>query len=449
MQLKFILGVGACWLTLFAFAQQKSLLAGPMLAHTELRTAKVWAEFRPDVSSATIWTRESDKPGPPKLNGSLRLKGGAFNTAVFSLVDLEPGKTYRYYIKAGNDRSFSDSGQLTTQEYWQGRVPAPDFSFIAGSCSHFSEAPYDRPAGDSTIFLTMAKENAAFMLWLGDNWYTREVDYHSDWGLYARASRDRRFKIIQPLLKAMPHYAIWDDHDYGPNDADKSYVLKETSRNVFKTYWANPSCGLDGQGVFSKFTWNDVDFFLLDDRWFRSNDRMPDSIGNQPNPDKKMLGDMQLDWLKNALLQSVGNPRINFRVIVNGSQVLNPVSTLNCLKHYPVEYNELIGFISANRINGVLFMTGDRHHSEIISAQRNGGYPLYDITSSPLTSGVAKAGGAEINNPARIGKEIDLQNYARISFTGQGKERKLEVRFIGIKGDLLGQWEVRLGEISY
>jgi alkaline phosphatase D len=31
----------------------------------------------------------------------------------------------------------------------------------------------------------------------------------------------------------MSHYAIWDDHDYGPNNADKSYHLKETSRKVF------------------------------------------------------------------------------------------------------------------------------------------------------------------------------------------------------------------------
>ena len=48
---------------------------------------------------------------------------------------------------------------------------APEFSFLAGACSYFNEPIYDRPGkpygSDSSIFETMAKEKAAFMLWLG------------------------------------------------------------------------------------------------------------------------------------------------------------------------------------------------------------------------------------------------------------------------------------------
>jgi alkaline phosphatase D len=286
------------------------------------------------------------------------------------------------------------------------------------------------------------------MLWLGDNWYTRESDFFSEWGLFYRAGRDRSLGVLQSLLKAMPQYAIWDDHDFGPDNSDKSYVLKDASRKVFMNYWANPGYGLKGQGIYSKYTWNDVDFFLLDDRWFRSDDDMPDSIDGQPNPSKKMFGDEQMEWLKNSLLTSMHNTNISFRVIVTGSQVLNPFAPGDCFRHYPAEYEELMKYIADRKINGLLFVTGDRHHTEIIKTERKDRYPLYDVTVSPLTSSISKTRGREINNPSRVSKETDEQNYARFTFTGSGRDRKLTVDIHGINGNKLDSWSILLKDIS-
>ncbi len=105
------------------------------------------------------------------------------------------------------------------------------FSFITGSCAYFNEPVYDRPGkpygGDSIIFESMAKDTAAFALWLGDNWYTREVDLLSPWGLWYRASRDRAQPVLMKPIEDMPQYAIWDDHDYGP---DNSWQFLRTER---------------------------------------------------------------------------------------------------------------------------------------------------------------------------------------------------------------------------
>jgi alkaline phosphatase D len=161
-----------------------------------------------------------------------------------------------------------------------------------------------------------------------------------------------------------------------------------------------------------------------------------------------MFGDEQMEWLKNSLLGSQGNVNISFRIIATGSQVLNPYSPFDCFHHYPDEYNELINFIKDNNINGVVFLTGDRHHSEIIKADRTGTYPLYDITSSPLTSSPAKTFGEEIRNPSRVGAEIDEQNYTRFSFSGPKINRKMTVEFLGTRGQKLGEWSVMLKDIS-
>jgi len=421
------------------------LVAGPMPGHVELRTAKIWVEVKPG-SSVELWYWKKTGTGTAQKLFVLTTASHWFSPVVFDLVNLEMNTTYEYAVAVNKrliKRPAKADGQFTTLELWQWRKPAPDFSFLTGSCSYFNEPIYDRPGipygKDSSIFEAMAKEKASFMLWLGDNWYTREADYYSQWGLWYRASRDRGLPVLQNFLKSMPHYAIWDDHDYGPNDADKSFVFKETSRNVFVNYWANPSYGQEGQGIYTRVSYGDCDFFLMDDRYFRSNDDMEPLADGKPNPLKRMWGAIQMEWLKNALLQS----KAPFKFIVTGSQTLNLASPYDCLQDYPVEFEELMGFLSAEKINGLLFLTGDRHHSEVIRYDRRENYSLYDITSSPLTSGTGFVSGKEKENPARVSNTlVEAQNYTRISVSGKTGERKLTVEFLGIKGEKLTEWSI-------
>jgi len=442
---RFITSVVLFIFLLLSNGSSAQLVAGPMPGHVEFRTAKIWVEVKPG-SSVEIWYWKKTGTNTAKKRFVTTTASQWFSPVVIDLVDLEMNTTYEYAV-AVNKRLLKKpakaDGEFTTLELWQWRKPAPDFSFLTGSCAYFNEPNYDRPGipygKDSSIFEAMAKEKASFMLWLGDNWYTREPDYYSQWGLWYRASRDRGLPVLQNFLKAMPHYAIWDDHDYGPNDADKSYVFKETSRNVFVNYWANPSYGQDGQGIYTRVTHGDCDFFLMDDRYFRSNDDMEPLADGKPNPLKRMWGAVQMDWLKNALLQS----KAPFKFIVTGSQTLNPASPYDCLQDYPIEFEELMSFLSAEKINGLLFLTGDRHHSEVIRYDRREDYSLYDITSSPLTSGTGFASGKEKENPARVSNTlVEAQNYTRISVSGKTGERKLTIEFLGIKGEKLTEWSI-------
>jgi alkaline phosphatase D len=435
-----------------AIAQTTNLVvSGPMLGHTELRTSKVWVELKPNVKGVKLIYNEVANPKATGTAIQSAISNPYTNTVTFELIDLKPASDYVYQLISSDNQTIA-TGKLRTQSLWQWRTTPPDFSFLAGSCAYFNESPYDRPGrpygGDSTIFTTMAKEKSDFMLWLGDNWYTREVDYYSGWGLFKRAATDRKIPILQDFWKAMPHYAIWDDHDYGWNDADASYPFKKESRDAFKSYWANPSYGTKEDAVYSKFTWNDVDVFMLDDRWYRSNDNTKDSIGGKVNAEKQMFGKEQIGWLKNALLQSNANGNINFRIIATGSQVLNPASPFDCFRRFPVEYNDFLDFLAENKINGVVFFTGDRHHSEIIKLDRKGAYPLFDITASPLTSGTHSFGGPEKDNPARVLGIDKLQNYARVSFMGKSSDRKMQVEFLGINGELINSWSISQKELK-
>lgn len=430
-----------------AAAQQKALVAGPMTGSVELRDAIVWLEASSAVKQAAIRYHEKGKPAMVKTERYTGALGKRYNPVKIQLVNLEPGTQYEYEVLL--DGKPVKRSAFTTKPFWQYRRPAPDFSFLTGSCAYFNEPAYDRPGkpygNDSSIFETMAGVPADFMMWLGDNWYTREADYWSVPGLEYRAHRDRSLPVLQRFLQAMPHYAIWDDHDFGPNNANKSYIFRDDSRRVFSQYWPNPTFGEDGKGIYTRYSYSDVDFFLLDGRYWSSAGELPDSIGGQPNPDKKMYGDGQMEWLKNALLTS----HATFKIIVTGSQALNPISIFDSFHHFPVEYQSFMDFLEQNSIPGILFLTGDRHHSEVIKLPRKGNYPLYDITSSPLTSGVGGVLlGNEKDNPYRVpGTLVVTQNFARISISGPKGGRRLKLEFMDKGKTVLGSFEVGQQEL--
>ena len=433
------------------------VVSGPMMGPVEYRDAKVWLEVSQQVKSVSFQYKKKGEVRTKTIFYKGQL-GNEFNPLQITVGGLEFNTTYEYQFVIDGKLS-NAKGQFTTKDLWPYRKPVPEFSFLTGSCAYFNEPAYDRvytdmvrldrvatPYGkDSSIFETMAKEKSAFMLWLGDSWYTRDVDYYSEWGLWYRAHHDRALPILQNFLKAMPQYAIWDDHDYGPNDIGKNYILKDASRKVFMNYFCNPSYGENGQGIYSLISWADVDVFMTDDRWWRSADRMKDSIDGKPNPDKRMLGIQQMEWLKNSLLYSPAT----FKIVAVGSQVLNPVSPFDKWWDFPAEYDELMNFIKDYKITGVVFLTGDRHHSEIIKVNRPGHYPLYDITVSALTSGGYPFSTAEKNNPYRVIGFDQKQNYGKFSFNGTRGNRTMKVEYFGTKGERLGEWSVNEKELRY
>ncbi len=427
-------------------AQSSGIVSGPMLGPVELRDAIIWLEVTPEVKSISLQYRKANTSSykTKMYKGEL---GNEFNPIQMQIGALDYNTAYEYQFLI-NSKLSNAKGTFKTKDLWQWRKPAPDFSFLVGSCHYGNEPVYDRPGkpygGDPVIFETMAKENAGFMWWTGDAWYSREVDYYSKWGLWYRAQYARKMPEIQPFLKSMPQWAMWDDHDYGPNDIGTNFILKDETRKIFMSYFCNPSDGENGQGAYTINSWGDVDIFMLDDRWWRSADELIDSIDGRPNPDKVMLGRQQMLWLKNSLAYS----NATFKLIMVGSQVLNPVSPFDKLLDFKLEYDELMKFLMDQKVNGVLFLTGDRHHSEIIKVERPGSYPLYDITISPLTSGTHTFSGTEKNNPYRVVGVDQKQNFGRVSVSGKENARILKVEIVGMLGEVLATWQVSENELK-
>lgn len=184
--------------------------------------------------------------------------------AHVTLDNLNPSQRYAYRVVIDGESS-KDVYHFSTQTLWKWRTDPPNTKVLLGSCSYINEPEYDRPGKSHgqgyQIFNEMAKHNPNLTLWLGDNLYFREAD-NSPSGMRMRYKHDRALPELQPLLQKGAHVAIWDDHDYGPNDANASFEYKDTALALFKRYWANPSYGLpDMPGISTVVHQDDADFF--------------------------------------------------------------------------------------------------------------------------------------------------------------------------------------------
>ncbi|MBK6966564.1 MAG: alkaline phosphatase family protein [Bacteroidales bacterium] len=412
--------------TLISNAQkvENSLLqAGPMAGYADMREAMIWVQTTRSVEVYAGYSDVADPAIVRKTNKVLTTKGEAF-TARLIADSVEPGHKYNYRLFFDEKPvSLPYPTQFNTPPLWKWRGDPPEFTMLTGSCAYINQPEYDRPGkpygGDYRIFTGMAAQKADFMLWLGDNVYLREPDWNSRTGIFKRYTHTRSLPELQPFLASTHHYAIWDDHDYGPDNSNKSFFNKDMALEAFRLFTGNPTYGSsEMEGAMTLFQWGDADFFLLDNRWYRD----PDEIVKSG---KTMLGEQQLVWLLDNLVTS----KATFKFVAMGGQFLSDAATaeLYTANGFLEERQKIIDFIYLHQIKNVIFLTGDIHFSEISVLKNEGKPTIYDLTFSTLSAGVNK-GGSSWKNTLRVPGTVTLErNYGMIHFTGPEKDRKLAV----------------------
>lgn len=413
--------------------KEVKLLNGPMIGHTTMRSSSIWVQTE---SQSDLYVECIDANGNVVTSRVISTDPNNANTATIEVGGLEPETYYQAVIKS-NGVAVCDAIDINTQTLWDYRMPPPEFSIIAGSCTFVNDSLYDRPGkpygGEYGIFEAMADEDASMMLWLGDNVYLREVDFQSYSGYLYRYTHTRQIDEMQKLLSSMPNYAIWDDHDYGPNDADNSWIHGDWARQAFESFWANPSYGAPAgsDNVGTAFRYNDVEFFLLDNRSHRVHHY-------NETRDIQVLGEAQTDWLISAMNKSYAP----FKVVALGGQFLSDVAKHENMARFP-ERDEIIRRIEEERIHGVVFLTGDRHCTELSKLELDHGVVIHDLTVSPLTS--SSYDNSEENNSNRVeGTVVAERNYAELSFFGLRKERSMQIDIKNSDGEAI--WSKTLNE---
>lgn len=301
-------------------------------------------------------------------------------------------------------------------------APDPGPTRIAfGSC-----CDQRRPA---PIWRAIVDRRPELFLFIGDNVY---ADAEDEAGLRAAYDALGRSPGYAELVASTPVLAVWDDHDYGRNDAGKEYPLRDASQRIMLDFFGEPadSARRGRPGVYLSTTMGPagrrVQIVLLDTRYFRDAlvPTEPGGARYRPNPDPTatVLGEAQWRWLEQCLREPA-----ELRLVVSSIQVIADEHPFESWGLFPHERARLLAILG--RTDGVIVLSGDRHRAELSRCEAQGlAYPLLDLTSSSLNLPLR---GTDPNR-YRVGPLVESENFGWIEVDWE--RRRVVLELVGLDG---------------
>ncbi len=323
-----------------------------------------------------------------------------------------------------------------------------------GSCSKESKP---QPIWDAIL----ASRPELFMF-LGDNVYGDTRDMSVLRAKYAKFAAEPGFVRLR---ETTPIVAIWDDHDFGENDAGADYPLKEESRQIFLEFWGEPagSPRRERDGVYASYVFGPpgrrVQVILPDlrynrspilkhdlaggdyDAWAKAKEQagelVPGPYARNPDPRATMLGERQWQWLERQL-----EVPAELRLFASSLQVLADFPGWEAWINYAHDHQRLIELIRRKRAQGVVFLSGDTHYAEMSKLDVNVPYTLWDLTSSGLT----EVWPVVPPNANRVSEVLREANFGLIDI--DWTQRRLQLAILDVAGRSRMSWEIELASLA-
>ncbi len=325
-----------------------------------------------------------------------------------------------------------------------------------GSCSKESKP---QPIWDAIL-----AEPFDLFMFLGDNIYgdTRDMAVLSE--KYAKFGREPGFVRLR---NTTPIVAVWDDHDFGENDAGGDYPFKEESRQRFFEFWGEPADsprrGRDGvyasyvfgppgkrvQVILPDLRYNRTPIMTLDlaganyDDWAKAKENagllVPGPYARNPDHAATMLGERQWQWLERQL-----EVPAEVRLFASSLQVLADFPGWEGWINFARDQQRLIDLIRRKGANGVVFLSGDTHYAEMSKLDVNVPYTLWDLTSS----GITEVWPVTPPNANRVSEVLREVNFGVIDIDWQGPRTRLTLSIRDVAGRTRMSFEIELASLA-
>lgn len=243
------------------------------------------------------------------------------------------------------------------------------YKMAFGSCLHQN---YPAP-----IWKAVKQNDIDSFFFLGDNIYG-DTPSGLPWKL--KSSYELQKKAIPNWLLSKEIYSIWDDHDYGKNNAGGDYKYKQRAKELYLDFW---NIALDDDrrsrpGIYyatvRQINNNKVLIIGLDTRYFRSDITLVKGVHIQNlDPSASILGTEQWNWLENTL-------KIDHDLLILASsiQVLPTEHRFEKWFNIPADRDKLLQLLGKHSAP-TLILSGDRHRGGIYTYDN-----IIEVTSSSL-----------------------------------------------------------------
>lgn len=224
--------------------------------------------------------------------------------------------------------------------------------------------------------ITITMPDMVFLI--GDTCYSDNGNSAADEAGYWRRYCETRSLISHFRQKKLtPTLAIWDDHDFAGNNADSTFQLKASNKELFKLFWDNEpqeKVLLKGPGISQIFTAFGQRFFMMDSRYYRS----PRTQTNRP-----------VQWGTEQELFLFENMAKNKTPVwlMNGSQFFGAYLQKDAFEFWHLENFKDVCRELSRQEAPVVFASGDVHFTEYMQIEPEVlGYKTFEITSSAIHS---------------------------------------------------------------
>ncbi len=235
---------------------------------------------------------------------------------------------------------------------------------------------------NQSFWETLNSRRFSHFAFLGDNLYPERDSLSELEKAYQKLSLSEGLTALKSRVNIS---AIWDDHDFGADNADSTLPFRRESLSLFRSFWMQDYAS-EEDGVYSsrmiEHQGRKIHLIMLDARYNRTaygaaslEPMQPDDV-EEVVGEPVLLGNRQWEWLETQL-----DVPADLKIIGSSIQVLSSDHRFEKWMNYPSEHQRLmkaLGRISAPS----LILSGDRHLHEISRTQLVSGRAIYDFTSS-------------------------------------------------------------------
>lgn len=411
-------------------------VTGPMIGHVDQELARIWMRPAASRSFSQEWIiKVTDQSGK--------------SSAATATPDADHDFTMLFDVEIA---ALARSGPLRYAIWSEGRGAEPiRGSFRAppapgepakvvlglGSCA---------PSDPNRIWTQVMEEGCQGFVFLGDTPYV-------DTSNLAEARERHRTFLSQPeiaqMIRQMPCWGTWDDHDFGRNDGHGDFPGKHVCRLAFTEYRANADFGQapDGnlqsdrfgaaRGIQTSLRFGPLEIFLIDPRWFsRTGPSWADA--SQPT----CLGEDQWEWLQGLLTRSTATFKGLATGMIWDDKKNSEMDDWHTYRH---EREAIFDFIRSRRIPGCFLISGDIHVSRALNYGPRVGYDLWQFIVSPMHDRVIPS--LNVPHPNLVHDAVEPHVFLRLEADTTADPARLHARWVNLEGKLIFEVELTSADL--
>lgn len=353
---------------------------GPMVCHVTQRSAFIWVgmvggePWKRPLHYSLRYKTFNGRWMSSRINYRFTPAAGSvpdqdyYTAGIFRLA-VRPGLKYEYELTYGKERVAS--GHFFTPD---ASVNCTSFKAVFASCMDL-DSSYTQSAWTHVDTL-----KPKLLMLCGDNAYSNTTARSMIW---AEHLQQRGVMTFASLISRTAVMATWDDHDFGPNNSLGGTMTKgirdESKRAFYEVFPRSLSETLPDGGIQYTFSYGDVQFYVLDLRYYRKGDN------------QAMIGGAQYQWL----MSNFATAKAAINVIISSSTINEGGEDWET--EHPNAWQKLKGLL--RDYPNTLIVSGDVHNCKLV--EHNVGSSV--IITEVISSGIAQdPGGSKIPGYASI-----------------------------------------------